>query len=70
MWWNIQQNNGGRFEMWADRGPHITAKTVQELEQQLSPNGVTGELYQNVLLQLARSGKARVNVSLGQFSQM
>lgn len=65
MWWNIQQIDDGQFEIWADGGPRIFAKN-----RQTGPNGITGELYQNVLRQLAATGKARIKVRLGQFFQI
>jgi hypothetical protein len=70
MWWNIQQKDGGRFDIWPDGGPHIYANSRQELEQQLRSNGIVEELYQDVLHQLEADGKARVDVRLGKFSQM
>ena len=70
MWWNILQENDQHFDIWSDRGPHIPARSSEELERQLSRNGITDELYREVLRQLEATGTARVQVNLGKFSQM
>ncbi len=73
MWWNIQVQPNGHFDIWTDDDSerHIAARNLTELERQLAANGIVDRWYTDALTQLAKSKVARIQTpALGIFSQI
>ena len=71
MYWNVQRQPSGIFEIWTDGGPRIVARNESELKRQLAGNSVSDKWYEQVLAQLANGDGARVEVPTpGKFSQV
>jgi hypothetical protein len=72
MFWNIRREANGEFKLWADTDPErpLHARDESELGQQLRGNGATDTINQDVLRQLGVSDLARVEMTVGQFSQI
>ena len=68
--WEIVKNDAGQFDIFRNGELHSTVNGSQ-LERQLAPNGISGDTYDDVCLQLNQTGRAKVTVPpLGKFFQI
>lgn len=69
--WYVERQPDGGFVMWIEgTEPRILARNLAELEKQGYPNGVVGDLYDDVCRQLEKGDKATIEVQIFKFQQL